>query len=197
MTNGEHEYVEGEVVDVSDEAIADFISKAEEAKFHPVIEAWREVLRPAEAEAGTKVTPQWASRICQSYSQITYGDMDEYRDRYFGKIQELVDILQAEIDSDPECLKPGSPEEDREHNSGHYKQLLLDWQLCILGWELAWTTTDPHAAVELAAISEVHKMFFGPTGLVGFLDNIKFEFTEEDQSEIAEALEELKAGSRE
>lgn len=170
---------------------------AEPPVFHPVLEVWREVLRPAAAEASKKVTPQWASRMVASYNGLTYPEMNEVRDRYYGKIQELAAILDFEISTDEDCLSYDKPEEDAEHNSHHYKNLLMQWQLAFLQWELDWDCTDEHAVAELAAISEVHKMFFSQTGISAYLDQIRFEYTESDQAELAAALEELREGAGE
>jgi hypothetical protein len=160
--------------------------------FHTVLEVWREVLRPAADLADEKVTPQYASKMVASYGGITFGDMEELQRRYYFKINDLLQILIAEIATDEECLTYTKPEEDAEHNSAHYKQLLIDWQLRFLQWELDWDTNSRDAAVELAAISEVHKMFFSQTGITAYLDNIRFEFTEADQNDLAAALSELR-----
>lgn len=191
----ENEFTESiEPADITDSDIHDFMDGGKLPSFHAVLQVWQEILKPAEDELNAKVTPQWANRIIQSYPQITYADMVAYRDSYFGKILELSKILDFEISTDDECFNASSPEEDAEFNSHHYKNLLVQWQLAILQWELDWDTEDKHAAVELAAISEVHKMFFGDTGITAFLDNIKFEFNEDDQATLSEALQELKEG---
>ena len=176
-----------------DEEIADFVEAGGELpNFHPILQVWREVLKPARDEQARKVSPQYANRMIQSYTGLDFADMNDLRDGYFGKIIELLEILEAEIATDSDCLSYSTPEEDVAENSVHYKQLLTDWQLRFLQWELDWTCTDENAAVEIAAISEVHKMFFGPTGLTAFLDNIRFEFTEADQAELSAALEALR-----
>lgn len=180
--------------DEADLASLHALPEDEEAfEYHPVLMVWREVLAPATEEATRKVTPQWASRICSAYQQIEFADMEQYRNNYFGKVEELRQILLAEIATDEECLRYTTPEEDAAENGEHYRNLLRDWQKAVLGWELDWETTAPDAAVELAAISEVHKMFFGPTGVTAYLDNIGFEYTEAHQSEMAAALEEFRA----
>jgi hypothetical protein len=160
--------------------------------FHPILEVWREVLKPAAAEGQKKVTPQWANKMVQSYPELKFADCNALRDTYYEKLQTMFEIVVAEIDEDEECLNAATPEEDREENGKHYKNILLHWQLRFLGWELQWDCTDGDAAIELAAISETHKIFFGDTGLTQFLDNIKFEFTEDDALEIAAQLEELR-----
>lgn len=164
----------------------------EDVEFHPILQVWREILKPARTEATKKITPQWASRIVASYQDVSFAEMKEFQTRYYSKIIELLELLEAEIDSDSDCLTYGSPEEDAAENHGHYISLLRDWQVKFLTWELEWDCEDPHAGVELAAISETHKAFFGQTGVTQFLENIRLEMTEDDQNEVATALEELR-----
>lgn len=195
----ENEHIEGVVeadgFEVTDESIQDFISKGGEApSYHPILQVWSEVLSNADAELNAAITPQWASRITASYREINFADMPAFRDALFSKLVHYHQIVVAEIETDDECLNMLSPEDDVEHNAGHYRNILRDWQLALLDWEMAWDCTAANAAIELAALSELHKMIFGETGITGFLDNIKFEFTEADQREMAEALQAKKEG---
>jgi hypothetical protein len=162
---------------------------ADEPSFHPLLQIWTTVLTPAGGESKEMPTAAWCNRIISGYQQITFADMIAFRDKYFTKVEELAEILRLEVASDPEAFSYTTPEEDVENNTAHYKNVLLNWQLQVQQWELDWECTDADAAIELAAISEVHKMFFGPTGIVAFLDNIKFEFTEADQQMLSEALQ--------
>jgi hypothetical protein len=158
---------------------------------HTILEVWREVLAPAQKLAGEKVTPQYASKMVATYPGLTLADCREVQARYYAKIGQLAEILDLEISSDPDCLSYlDAPEEDAAENAYHYKGLLITWQQLFLQWELEWTCTDPDAAAELAAISEVHKLFFGPTGLTQHLDNIRLEYTEDDAATLAEVLQE-------
>jgi hypothetical protein len=188
-------------IDFSEQDLSDLeelgVMPGQDATFHPILEVWREVLKPARDELDAKVTPQWANRIVGSYAEMRYADMVQFQRRYYGKIIELLDVLDEEIASDEDCLTYSDPEEDAKENAHHYKNLLLQWQLAILQWELDWDTADALASVEIAAISEVHKMFFGQTGITAFLENIGFEFTEDDQQALGEALAEFKVASRE
>lgn len=165
---------------------------SEDVEYHTLLEVWREVLKPAAVEATKRVTPQWAMRMVQSYPQLTVQDTIELRDRFYAKIQDLAKILDAEIETDSDALSRTTQETDAADNREHYLNLLLNWQKQILQWELDWDCTDPQAHIEVAAISETHKMFFAREGLTGFLDNIGFEFDEDDGQIIADALEELK-----
>lgn len=169
----------------------------DEPSFHPILQIWREVLAPAAAERAAKVTPQWANRIVSSYTKVEFRDMEEFRERYFSKLEELKNILDIQIGYDSDALSYDNMADDAQENAVHYKNLLLVWQLQVLQWELDWETTDRNAAVELAAISEVHKMFFGSTGITAFLDNIGFEFTDDDSSMLMHTLEEFRGGDSE
>jgi hypothetical protein len=171
---------------IKDSAIADFIDG--EPSFHTILQVWQEVLRPAQAAASEQITPQWASRICGKYTQLEFSDMPQFRDRYFGKIAELEGVLHAIIEADDEALNQTTPEEDAQYNAGNYITALTQWQITLLGWELDWDCTDPAAAAELAAISEVHTMFFGDVGLTSLLDQINFEFTDLHRDALGLAL---------
>ena len=170
----------------------DGVSVEDTPEFHTVLEVWSKVLEPAEREKDLKPSPQWCNRMVQSYPGIRYADMLDFRDGYFGMIIELAAMLQAEIDTDSDCLSYRTPEDDARENATHYKQMLLTWQSAILQDELDWDCQDPKAAVQLAIISEVHKMFFGQEGITAYLDVIGFQFTEDDQVELGLALNELR-----
>jgi hypothetical protein len=170
--------------------VADVLDQA--PSFHTILEVWRAILTPALDEKRSRITPQWASRICQKYPGMQFADMLEFRDRYFDKIEQLLALLSAEIETDDECLNRQTEEEDAEHNAGHYISILTDWQLAVLGWEMDWDCADPCAAIELAAIAETHEMFFGQTGLTALLDQINFEFTDMHRDALSLALQSYK-----
>lgn len=188
--------VEGEVISFSERDKEELqklgVTTEDLPTFHPVLQVWQEVLKPATTERLREVSPQWASRITSSYRELNFKDMVAYRESYFDKLEQLAGILAEEIAEDDECLKYDTPEDDRKNNSHHYKNLLLQWQCAILQWEVDWRTDSDDAAVELAAISEVHKMFFGSDGLVAYLEHIAFEYTESDQQLLAEAILEIR-----
>lgn len=157
--------------------------------WRPILAVWRAALEPAQDEAKKKVTPQWASRIIASSIGVSFADMNDYRDYYFGLLAELEAILIDEIKSDDECLKIETVAEDVEVNSKHYANLIFEWQKCFITWEHEWDTADELAAVKLAAIGEAHKMFFGPTGMTAQLDNIQFRFDEQMATAMQAELE--------
>ena len=129
-----------------------------------------------------------------TYQDISYPDTVEVHSRLFMLVDELAEILDAEIATDDECLKRTSVEEDREENGTHYLNLLREWQSHLLRTEMQWNPLAPYAAIDLAALSEVHGMFLGQNGLVGHLDSIGFQFTEADQEALVEALQAVREG---
>lgn len=167
---------------------------AEPPSYHTILEVWNEILKSAEAEADSlqPIGPGWASKITTMYPQITFRQMTEFKKRYFGKILEFKRILENEIASDPDCLTHLDAESDSTENAAHYKNMLLLWQQQIVQWEINWDCEDEYAAVELGAISEVHKMFFNEKGITAYLDNIGFQFTEDDQLVLQQALAEMR-----
>jgi hypothetical protein len=174
------------------DTVEDILEQANNVPYHTILEVWREVLKPAHTERTKKITPQWANRIVTTYTGVAFSDMHYFRDRYFDKIAELEKVLLTEIELDDECLNVTSPEEDVEHNSHHYINVLTDWQKTFLTWELEWSAAASDAAVELAAISEVHRMFFDQNGLTALLDQIKFEFSDADRDLLAAELQDLR-----
>lgn len=170
-----------------------------EPEHRTILEVWREVLAPAETERNHKVAPQWAINMLSSHTGLTFADLNTLRDSYFDKIISLAAILTEEIATDAECLLRHSVEDDLVYNAQHYKNLLTNWQLQFMAWELEWDTAGPTAAAELAAMAEVHKMFFGQLGLVPHLSSINFDqvYTETDQAELTEALLAMKEASGE
>lgn len=178
--------------EVTDEAIDNFLGEGEGPSYHTILQVWREVLAPAKDQAGDRPTPQYCNKIISSYPHIGFADMIAFRDQFHTLILELEQVLLNEIDGDPVCLDHRTPEEDATLNAHHYKNVLLNWQMTVMLWEKDWDCENDDAAVTLAAIGEVYKMFFGPNGLTALLDNIPFEFTEADQETLAQALQELK-----
>lgn len=162
--------------------------------YHTLLKVWQSVLAPARGAMGQeKVTPQWATRIVSTYPQVSFSDTPGVNALFFLIVNELSTILDQIVESDDQCLSWQTAEDDVANNSQHYKDVLTEWQKHMLRRELEWDADDPDAAVMLAAMSEVHNMFFGEKGLVGHLDQIKFEFTEADQAELQQALEDTRA----
>lgn len=174
--------------------VEDILGEAVDAvQYHTLLEVWQEVIAGSVTVRKERINPQWARRVISAHPQVFYQDMPEYAALYYDKIDQLAEALQAEIETDDECLNRDNPEEDREHNSLHYANVIFSWQKLFLSWELDWDCTSTDAAIELAAIIEVHKMFFGDVGLITVLDQINFEFTESLQEQLFLELEELKS----
>lgn len=165
----------------------------EEPEYHTVLRAWQEILKEENFTASSQeITARWATEVCGKYVGVTFADMPSHRDLYFDLIREMRAIVEAEIESDEDCLTHKSLEEDSLENREHYLNILMQWQLSFLEHELNWDCTAADAATRLSSLAEAHGMFFGATGLTGHLEAIRLEFTEADQEDLAIALQEFR-----
>jgi len=178
-----------ELPDVPDD-LSELGEAQPQAPYRTLLEVWRAVLEPAvTGEMRTDpISPQWATKMVTTYPGIGFADVEGIHHGVFDMAADLAKILQEEIDSDDECLKKASAEEDAIENAAHYKYLLAAWQVHLVQAELAWRPSHREAALDLAVLSEVQQMFLGEMGLVAHLDSIGFEFTEEDKAVLQDHL---------
>jgi hypothetical protein len=177
---------------VLDEEIAEALEEAFKGPYLTILQAWREVLKSVESEKHADVTPAWANRITGSYREMRYADMPAFRDLYYAKVEKLTELLDAIIESDEECLKQASAEEDLEHNGKHYLAVITEWQLQLLQWEMDWNCTAENAAIDLASTAEALGTFFGDHGMTDLLETINLRFTDADTEALAGKLEAAK-----
>lgn len=168
------------------------VTTGDAPEYHTLLEVWKRVLEPAKDELAARVSPQYANRIASSYREIAFADMNEYRDRYLEKVLTFERILLDEIATDADCLSYSDPADDAAENRSHYHNILMQWNLQLLQWEMEWECDKPYAAVEFATLGEVHKMFFGEQGITAHLEVIGFEFSDADQALLAEAINEFR-----
>ena len=135
--------------------VEDILNDADKVEFHPILRVWQEILDSSKQVRQERITPQWALRVITSHPDMHFADMPDYRDLYYQSIDELAEALKVEIETDDECLKYTSAEEDAEKNTFHYLNVIIAWQKIILTWELDWDVEAPDAPVQLAVISEV------------------------------------------
>ena len=159
-------------------------------KYRTLLEIWRAVLEPATSGemVAEPIAPQWAVKMVTTYPGVGFADVDAIHTGVFEFAAELAQILEDEIASDDECLKKASATEDAEENARHYKDLLAKWQIHIMEEELAWRPAHRDAATTLAILSEVQQMFLGETGLVAHLEQIGFQFDDDDKQELQDHL---------
>lgn len=157
-----------------------------QAPYRTLLEIWRAVLEPAIVGEMRQdpLSPQWATKMVTTYPGVGFSDVEAIHHGVFDKAAELAQLLQDEIDSDDECLKKANAAEDEAENSGHYRNLLAAWQIYLVRQEMAWHPSNSTAAVELAILSEVQQMFLGETGLVAHLEQIGFQFDDDDKAEL-------------
>lgn len=162
----------------------------EEATYHSILQIWAEILKPENIEANKGITMQWSTMICGMYPLMDYGHMQAFHDKYFALLEDAAQRVRDKIADNEDCLSVYNAEEDVAANSALYKELLFEWQLDLQAVELEWSSSDPDAPATVAALGEVQKFLFGERGLTGHLEVIKLEFTDVDQTELREALDE-------
>ena len=151
-----------------------------------LLEVWRSILENIEAAEKEPITPSFAARVVGGHAQITVQEVFRYRTIYSDRLREFRDILDFEIESDPDCLKFG--DEDAEVNGKHYLNLLISWQLLCQSTEEEWDSTSAEAHLEMAAYVDATNFVLGNTGMIAHLDQIGFTFDEDDAKLVYAAL---------
>lgn len=162
--------------------------QAEEAPFVPILKVWQVICDSAAAEATKRISPIWAVQVSGQYKQLTIQEMPRLRDIYFDLIAQMGQVIADEIATDEECLKVETAEEDAANNGMHLLNVITDWQLNVLRWELEWDCADPEAHIVIAAIGECHKMFLSDKGIINYVDTIGWRMTDAQQDEMAATL---------
>ena len=157
-----------------------------EAEPHTLLEIWAAVLSNIEHVEAQPVSMQMAARITSVYPQIKVQECGLYMTCYHSALRELRSILLDEIESDPDCFKYA--EDDAVKNRHHYLNLLTQWQLQVQQWDKEWDCTELEAHIWLAAYADAGTFVLGKEGLVAHLDQINFEFTDEDAAGIYAVL---------
>lgn len=184
-----------ETVEAPDNIAELFPEQTEEKPYRTLLELWRALLSSAREIPDEPISPQWATKIVQTYPEIRFKDVEDVHVGVFTMTAALADILDEVIASDEECLNRADAQEDAQENAALYRRCLIDWQVYFIEHEAQWSPSQKNAATQLAVLSEVQQMFFGQTGLVGHLDTIGFQYTEDDQEELTKALVSAKAAA--
>ena len=190
-----------EHIEFSEQDVADLarlgVAAPEEGPYHSILEIWLNVLNDGiTADRHSRISPQWANRVVQSYPEVKFADVPRVSELYFANLEALKKVVELEVKDDDEALKVDSADADRTENHAHYLTILINWQLQLLQWELEWTPTQEDAAAYLAAWSEAYKIFFGApqqTGISAYLENIRFEMGDAEGQILSDALEEHRA----
>jgi hypothetical protein len=186
----EHIELPEELTEQDKADLRDLYGEQEEATYHSILQVWAEIMKPENIEANKGITMQWSTMICGMYPLMDYGHMQAFHDKYFALLEDAAQRVRDKIADNEDCLSVYNAEEDVAANGTLYKELLFEWQLDLQAVELEWSSSDPDAPATVAALGEVQKFLFGERGLTGHLEVIKLEFTDVDQTELREALDE-------
>ena len=104
-----------EHVEEAELTVEDILDQAPE--LHPILRIWQEILDSSKQVRQERITPQWALHIITRHHDMHFQDMMNFRDLYYLSIDEMATALKFEIETDDECLKYTTPEEDVENNT--------------------------------------------------------------------------------
>lgn len=159
---------------------------AAEAPKRTLLATWANLLGNIEASDAARVEPRVALRVISAWPQLTLQEVPEYFRRYHSRLAEMREVLTVEIETAPQALE--RVEDDAEENKAHYLNLLAQWQILALSWEMEWDITAEDAHIELASFADAANYVIGDSGIVGHLDAIQFQYTEDDQATVAAAV---------
>lgn len=155
-----------------------------------LLEIWNAIFDSLEANEAERISPETAVRVTQMWPLLTIQDVPLYHERYFARLRELRTTLHMFVADFPEALE--HTEDDAEKNGDIYTGLLIDWQVRIQDWQLAWDVSEPTSHVQLAADADALNFTVGQHGMANHLSEIGFDFSEERQGRIVEALDDAK-----
>lgn len=181
---------------LNDQDVADLnsigIDVPESGKKFTLLETWRELMKSTDISRAAHVEPGDAALMLRKWPFLKVQDIPAYQTALHDILDEARALVDFEIEADDEAL--GRVDDDAEGNKEHYLNLLLSWQLLIQHHSLDFNVADDDAHIQLAAIADAHNMLLGENGLVGHLDAINFNFTEQESEELQVLLAEAKAG---
>ena len=178
---------EQRALDDMEAALADVSveSGQEKAREITVLETWLAVLSNIETVAAEPVSPSQALKALRLAPGMQIKDVPDYLRMFYQILLEARDILEAEIINDPEALNRGG-KNDAEDNWAHYATIYMQWRTLLVEHEKSWSITGENPIAHIAAITGAANFLVGE-GLVAYLDQIGFKFTEEDEIMVTEA----------
>ncbi len=171
-----------ETIEVDDETTPAIEIPAPES--HSLLEIWQSILSNIEAMEAERISTQLAFKLVQSYPFLKMQELRQYHWCFYSCLKMYRDILQAEIDSDPECLKHTEAVDDAEQNRHHYLNLLVEWQKLAKLWQDSWDSSADDSHIWFAAYADTQNFIMGEQGIVTLLDQIPFEYSEADATEV-------------
>lgn len=171
------------------EVAEDVIPEVPEPEPITLLETWRELLKSIDTTRDEPIGPAEASRILQKWPNLKVQELSLHKAWFYDYLSTMHSILLLELAQDPAALQ--HIEDDAVDNHHHYLNLIMQWQLQLQHWTSSWDSDAKDAHITMAALAETQQFFFGPNGMSNHLDQIQFEFTEDDATLVAEALESM------
>ena len=166
-------------------ALADDSSSQETVREVTVLETWLSVLSNIETVREEKISPSDALRTVALVPGLPIQEVTVVNELFSEMLLHARRIIELEIADDPDALMRGGSI-DAEGNWAHYANIYLQWRTMLVAEEKRWDINGPYPLAHIAAITRAANFLFGQ-GLTSFLDQIGFEFNEEDEVLVSDA----------
>lgn len=151
-----------------------------------LLEVWTILLQDGLATREAPIQMQDALAIINRHPFVPMSDLHVYNDTLYDLVQEALDSVVAIVHDNPECLDNTGEDEDSDavKNHGLYLTVIVDWNTLLLKHVKAWTHTMENAEARLAGHVDASNMLIGSQGLLNHLDQIKFQYSDEDRDRV-------------
>lgn len=165
---------------------------AVEPEYHAILKVWRDMLDPAHQNRHLPPTPDWCAVLVARWPFLSFKDCGVVQSEYFSIFDLAHEIIEQVYRDHPKAFGVDNREDDIE-NKDLYVFLLSEFQKALFTVQHAWSHTDPYAGAKMAALGEAQQQILGKQGLASYLGVVGLPFTQEEQDEMNQELNEFRA----
>jgi hypothetical protein len=160
-------------------------------EYHSVLKAWRSMLDPEMQNRHLPPSPDWCATIIARWPFLKFSDCGTVQREYFAIFDHMHEIIEQVYRDHPKSFEVDNRDDDAE-NKDLYVFLLAEWQRALFIVQSEWKYDDPDAGPKMAALGEVHAQVLGKQGMAAYLGAINLPYTQEEQNDMNEELEEFR-----
>lgn len=163
----------------------------EEPPYNAILKVWRAMLDPAVQSRDRAPSPDWCAIIIARWPFLKFADCGTVQREYFKIFDSIHDVIEQVYSDNAEAFEIDDRDKDVE-NKDLYVFLLKEFQKVLFVAQSEWTYDDPDAGPKMAALGEVQQQLLGKEGLASYLAVIGMPFTEEEQLDMNQELQEFR-----
>lgn len=182
-----------DVVEVPDtiEGIDETPAPTEEAPYNSILKVWRAMLDPVVQSRERPPTPDWCAVLIARWPFLKFSDCGTVQAEYFKIFDTIHEILEMVYLDNEDAFEVKTRDEDVE-NKDIYVHCLKEFQKSLFVVQAEWSHDDPEAGPKMAALGEAQQQLLGKDGLASYLGVIGLPFTDEEQLEMNQELQEFR-----